>query len=80
MNRHASIILALPTTLLLFHTATAEEIISAKPTPSRAEWAPLSYEIGSYTLSSGVMLLMSLMPQANGQPPYSICDSYTFRH
>ena len=41
---------------------------------------PLSYEIGSYTLTSGVMLLMSLMPQANGQPPYSICDSYTFHH
>ena len=46
MNRHASMILALPTTLLLFHTATAEEIISAKPTPSRAEWAPLGYAYG----------------------------------
>jgi hypothetical protein len=22
--------------------------------------------------------LMSLMPLPNGQPPYSICDSYTF--
>ena len=21
---------------------------------------------------------MSLMPQPNGQPPYSLCDSYTF--
>jgi hypothetical protein len=24
------------------------------------------------------MIVMSLMPQANGQPPYSLCDSYTF--
>jgi hypothetical protein len=46
MNRHASIILALPTTLLLFNTATAEGIISDKPTPSRAEWAPLGYAYG----------------------------------
>jgi hypothetical protein len=40
--------------------------------------APPSYETGSYT-SAAAMLLMSLMPQANGQPPYSICDSYTFK-
>ena len=25
------------------------------------------------------MLLMSLMPQMNGGPPYSICDSYTWK-
>ena len=29
-------------------------------------------------LSDAALLLMSLMPLANGQPPYSICDSYTF--
>lgn len=39
--------------------------------------APISYELGSYT-NQGALLLMSLMPQMNGQPPYSICDSYTF--
>ena len=34
------------------------------------------YEFGSYR--NYVNLLMSLMPQANGAPPYSICDCYTF--
>jgi hypothetical protein len=29
-------------------------------------------------LSDSALLLMSLMPLPNGQPPYSICDSYTF--
>lgn len=40
--------------------------------------APPSYEMGSYTAVQA-MLLMSLMPQMNGGPPYSICDSYTFK-
>jgi hypothetical protein len=35
-----------------------------------------AYEAGSG--SAGPLLLMSLMPLPNGQPPYSICDSYTF--
>ena len=39
--------------------------------------SPISYEIGSYT-NMPALLLMSLMPQMNGSPPYSICDSYTF--
>ena len=38
----------------------------------------IAYERGSFT-EPGV-LEMSLMPQMNGQPPYSICDSYTFIH
>jgi hypothetical protein len=29
-------------------------------------------------LSAAALLLMSLMPLDGGQPPYSICDSYTF--
>jgi len=40
------------------------------PTPSAA------YERGS--TSGGVLLLMSLMPLPNGQPPYTVCDSNTF--
>jgi hypothetical protein len=39
--------------------------------------APISYELGSYT-STQAMLLMSLMPQMNGAPPYTICDTPTF--
>jgi hypothetical protein len=39
---------------------------------------PISYEMGSYT-SVQAMLLMSLMPQMDGGPPYTICDSYTFK-
>jgi hypothetical protein len=35
-----------------------------------------AYEMGS--LSQPLKMLMSLMPQPNGQPPYSICNSYTF--
>jgi hypothetical protein len=34
------------------------------------------YEFGSYR--NYVNLLMSFMPQANGAPPYALCDCYTF--
>jgi hypothetical protein len=36
----------------------------------------LTYERSG--LSDSALLLMSLMPLESGQPPYSICDSYTF--
>jgi len=39
---------------------------------------PTTYEAGSFT-GSPALLLMSLMPLPNGQPPYSICNSYTFK-
>jgi hypothetical protein len=35
-----------------------------------------AYERGSWT--DAALLLMSLMPLPSGQPPYSICDTYTF--
>jgi ribonuclease Z len=38
--------LVLTTTLLLLNSATAQEIINNKPTPSRAEWAPLGQAYG----------------------------------
>ena len=38
----------------------------------------IAYEHGSFTEAS--VLELSLMPMANGQPPYSICDAYTFVH
>jgi hypothetical protein len=34
------------------------------------------YEMGD--TKTAVLMMMSLMPQMSGQPPYSICDSYTF--
>lgn len=37
----------------------------------------VSYEIGSTRNSE--LLLMSLMPGSGGKPPYSICNSYTFK-
>lgn len=37
----------------------------------------VAYEVSSTT--SGVMILMSLMPLPSG-PPYSLCDTYTFNH
>ena len=36
-----------------------------------------SYEKGS--LANTEYILMSLMPLPNGQPPYSLCESYTWR-
>jgi hypothetical protein len=36
-----------------------------------------AYELSS-PIGGGLLLLMSLMPMPNGQPPYSICDSNTF--
>jgi hypothetical protein len=39
--------------------------------------APQSYEAGSVTQYSA-MLLMSLMAMPNGGPPWSLCDSYSF--
>ena len=38
----------------------------------------IAYERSSFT--EPAVLELSLMPQMNGQPPYSICDSYTFVH
>lgn len=38
---------------------------------------PVTYEVGSYT--NQALLMMSLMPQMNGNPPYTICDSYSFK-
>ena len=37
---------------------------------------PIAYERGA--TSGAVEILMSLMPLPSGQPPYTICDSYTF--
>jgi hypothetical protein len=41
--------------------------------------APISYEKGSYLGDVAALMMMSLMPQKNGAPPYSICDSYTWK-
>jgi hypothetical protein len=38
-----------------------------------------AYELSS-TTGGGLLLLMSLMPMPNGDPPYTICDSNTFNH
>ena len=56
MKRHTSATLALTATLalLLFDTAIAQEIIKEKPTPSRAEWAPLGYAYGQDYSTSDV--------------------------
>jgi len=39
---------------------------------------PTTYEVGTFTGSTSAMLMMSLMPLPNGQPPFSLCNSYTF--
>ena len=40
---------------------------------------PQTYEVGSSNSNTPAWILMSLMPMPNGGPPYSLCDSYTFR-
>ena len=35
-----------------------------------------AYEMGS--VNNAALLVMSLMPTSSGQPPYSLCNSYTF--
>ena len=54
LKRHTSVTLALTTTLLLLNTAIAQEIIKDKPTPSRAEWAPLGQAYGQDYSTSDV--------------------------
>ena len=39
-------------------------------------YPPPAYEVGS--VSKTKYITMSLMPMPNGQPPYAICDSFTF--
>jgi len=46
MKSHTRVTRVLVTTLLLLSTATAQEIIKDKPTPSRTEWAPLGNAYG----------------------------------
>ena len=46
MKRRTSVTLVLTATLLLLNTAIAQQIIKDKPTPSRAEWAPLGQAYG----------------------------------
>ena len=56
MKGHTSPTLALTTTLtlLLLNTAIAQQIIKDKPTPSRAEGAPLGYAYGQDYSTSDV--------------------------
>ncbi len=46
MKIHTRVTLVLTTTLFLLNTATAQGILKPKPTPSRAEGAPLSFAHG----------------------------------
>jgi hypothetical protein len=39
----------------------------------------IAYEFGS-PIGGGLLVLMSLMPMPDGEPPYTICDSNTFNH
>ena len=68
MKRHISVTLVLTTTLLLLNSAIAQEIIKDKPTPSRAEWAPLGQAYGrDYSTSdvTKVVVLGSGTPAAD---------------
>jgi hypothetical protein len=40
--------------------------------------SPASYEKGSIYADYSALMMMSLMPGANGAPPYSLCDNYTW--
>ena len=60
MKRHTSVTLVLTTTLLLLNTAIAQQIIKDKPTPSRAEWAPLGQAYGQDYSTSDVTKVVVL--------------------
>ena len=60
MKRHTSVPLLLTTMLLLLNTAVAQEIIKDKPTPSRAEWAPLGQAYGKDYSTSDVTKVVVL--------------------
>jgi hypothetical protein len=40
---------------------------------------PISYEKSSIYGGYSAMMMMSLMPGEHGAPPYSLCDSYTWK-
>jgi hypothetical protein len=40
--------------------------------------SPISYEKSSIYGSYSALMMMSLMPGANGAPPYALCDNYTW--
>jgi hypothetical protein len=61
------------------HTQTGYGLFSRVSYALTGQCGPtgnVAYERGAF--SEAAMLLMSLMPLPNGQPPYSICDSHTF--
>jgi hypothetical protein len=39
---------------------------------------PISYEKSSIYGNYSALMMMSLMPGANGAPPYALCDNYTW--
>jgi hypothetical protein len=60
------------------HTQTGYGLFSRVSHALTGQCGPtgnVAYERGAF--SDAALLLMSLMPLSNGQPPYSICDSYT---
>jgi ribonuclease BN (tRNA processing enzyme) len=60
MKRHASAMLVLTAIPFLLNTAIAQEIIKDKPTPSRAEWAPLGQAYGKDYSTSDVTKVVVL--------------------
>src|ERR1700730_3619014 len=60
MKRQASAMLVLTAIRFLLNTAIAQEIIKDKPTPSRAEWAPLGQAYGQDYSTSDVTKVVVL--------------------
>ena len=56
----ASLSLALAATFTLHNSATAQELIKERPTPSRAEWAPLGQAHGRDYSTSDVTKIVVL--------------------
>ena len=74
MKGHTSVTLVSATTLtlLLLNTAIAQQIISDKPTPSRAEGAPLGYAYGRDYSTSDVTKVVVI---GSGTPAADACHS-----
>jgi hypothetical protein len=65
MKRHMTLVLTTALTLLLLNTAIAQEIIKDKPTPSRAEGAPLGLRDYSTSDVTKVVVIGSGTPAAD---------------
>jgi hypothetical protein len=80
MKRQTSVTLAVTTTLilLLLNTAIAQEIIKDKPTPSRAEGAPLGFAYGRDYSTSEITKVVVIEEEDHAGADILFHEAYSF--